>query len=239
MIDIDKMRYRWPGTDRDCLDINELHLGAGETLILFGPSGAGKSTLLGILAGVLLATDGEVRLKGTAWSSLSASSRDAFRAHHVGYIFQQFNLLPYLSVIDNVMLPCRFSPIRRERALDGHVSLVASAADLLRQVGLGEEFWYRPASLLSVGQQQRVAAARALIGRPEVIIADEPTSALDAALRDSFMALLLSKCREAQTTLVFVSHDERLSKQFDRQYSIGDISRPSAKVPDADAEALA
>jgi putative ABC transport system ATP-binding protein len=156
---------------------------------------------------------------------LSTSRRDAFRADHVGYIFQQFNLLPYLSALENVMLSCRFSEIRSARTLIESASVKQAAQELLRQVGLIEELWHRPAAKLSVGQQQRVAAARALIGRPEIIIADEPTSALDAALRESFMALLLAKCSEAGTTLVFVSHDERLAERFDEQRSLVEINR--------------
>ncbi len=143
--------------------------------------------MLGLLAGVLLPRTGSVSLMGTAWSQLSGARRDAFRADHVGYIFQQFNLLPYLSVQDNVLLPCRFSALRRTRAEAGGNSATDAAQKLLRQVGLQPSLWTRPASKLSVGQQQRVAAARALIGRPEVVIADEPTSALDAALRDDLV----------------------------------------------------
>jgi putative ABC transport system ATP-binding protein len=230
MIDITKLRYRWPRTPQDCLAIDELHLAAGETMFIYGPSGSGKSTLLGLLAGVLLPDHGDVALRGTAWSTLSTTRRDIYRADHVGYIFQQFNLLPYLSVIDNVTLPCRFSRLRRERACEGGTSASSTAQNLLAQVGLGKDFWNRQAVLLSVGQQQRVAAARALIGRPEVIIADEPTSALDAPLRDSFMALLLAQCREANTTLVFVSHDDRLSARFDRSFSLSDINRAAPRA---------
>ncbi|MES1162446.1 MAG: ATP-binding cassette domain-containing protein, partial [Rhizobacter sp.] len=144
-----------------------------------------------------------------------------FRADHVGYIFQQFNLLPYLSVIDNVLLPCRFSALRAQRAGVPH----RAAESLLARVGLAQALWSRPAAQLSVGQQQRVAAARALIGTPELVIADEPTSALDAPLRDGFMDLLLGECRAAGSTLVFVSHDERLAARFDRRLSLPEINR--------------
>jgi putative ABC transport system ATP-binding protein len=222
MIEARNLRFRWPGADHDCVAVDALSVAAGSSLFLHGPSGGGKSTLLGLLAGVLLPRDGQVNLLGTSWASLSGMRRDAFRADHVGYIFQQFNLLPYLSVLDNVLLPCRFSALRRERA--GQGSTAGAAKQLLRQVGLSEALWARPASQLSVGQQQRVAAARALIGKPEVIIADEPTSALDAPLRDGFMALLLGECRIAGSTLVFVSHDERLAAHFDAQLSLSEIN---------------
>ena len=143
----------------------------------------------------------------------------------MGYIFQQFNLLPYLSVLDNVLLPCRFSALRRQRAEAAAGTARASAEALLEQVALGAALWARPAAQLSVGQQQRVAAARALIGQPELVIADEPTSALDAALRDSFMALLLQQCRDAGSTLVFVSHDERLAAAFDETLALAQVNR--------------
>ena len=225
MIDIEGLRFRWRGAGADCLVIDRLQLGAGRSVFLHGPSGSGKSTLLGLLAGVLLPTQGRVALLGQDWATLSGARRDAFRADHVGYVFQQFNLLPYLSVRDNVLLPCRFSARRRQRAQAAAGSPAAAAEALLGQVGLGAALWARPAAQLSVGQQQRVAAARALIGQPELVIADEPTSALDAALRDSFMALLLQQCRAAGSTLVFVSHDERLAAQFDEQLALAALNR--------------
>ncbi len=230
LIELRDLRYAWPGMVRrgrpaDCIAIDRLTVDAGRTLFLHGPSGGGKSTLLGLLAGVLLPQAGSVSLLGTCWSDLSGARRDAFRADHVGYIFQQFNLLPYLSVQDNVLLPCRFSALRRERAVQDGGSPLGAARSLLQRVGLAEGLWARPAAQLSVGQQQRVAAARALIGRPEVLIADEPTSALDAALRDSFMDLLLDTCRASGGTLVFVSHDERLAARFDERLSLAAVNQ--------------
>ncbi|HMO45768.1 MAG TPA: ABC transporter ATP-binding protein [Rubrivivax sp.] len=225
MIDATGLRYRWPGSREDCLAIDRLQLEAGRSVFLHGPSGSGKSTLLGLLAGVLLPGAGTLRLLGQDWAALSGARRDAFRADHVGYVFQQFNLLPYLSVLDNVLLPCRFSGLRRQRAEADAGSARAGAEALLERMGLGAALWPRRAARLSVGQQQRVAAARALIGRPELVIADEPTSALDAALRDGFMALLLQQCRDAGSTLVFVSHDERLAKRFDDTLALAQINR--------------
>ena len=221
MIGIEDLRYRWPGAVADCLHIDALSIDAGSTMFLYGPSGCGKSTLLGLLAGVLVPSSGRVSLLGTDWAAMSGARRDAFRADHVGYIFQQFNLLPYLSVLDNVLLPCRFSARRAARA----GATTSAAESLLARVGLARPLWSRPTAMLSVGQQQRVAAARALIGTPELVIADEPTSALDAPLRDGFMDLLLGECRAAGSTLVFVSHDERLASRFDRQLSLASINR--------------
>jgi putative ABC transport system ATP-binding protein len=225
VIELRDVRYAWPGTATDCLAIDALSVATGRTLFLHGPSGGGKSTLLGLLAGVLLPRSGSVSLLGQRWSDLSGARRDAFRADHVGYIFQQFNLLPYLSVLDNVLLPCRFSALRRERATHDAGTPAASAQQLLQRVGLAPALWARPAAQLSVGQQQRVAAARALIGRPEVLIADEPTSALDADRREGFMALLLEACRATGSTLVFVSHDERLAARFDERLSLSTVNR--------------
>ncbi|MGL6111751.1 MAG: ATP-binding cassette domain-containing protein [Rubrivivax sp.] len=230
MIEAHELRYRWRGAAKDCIAVDALRVPAGRTLFLYGPSGGGKSTLLGLLAGVLLPRAGQVTLLGTPWASLSGARRDAFRADHVGYIFQQFNLLPYLSVLDNVLLPCRFSGLRRQRAAVAAGSPAASAAQLLQQVGLSTDLWQRPAAMLSVGQQQRVAAARALIGQPELVIADEPSSALDTALRDAFMDLLLQQCRAAGSALVFVSHDDRLASRFDERLSLADINHAAAQA---------
>ncbi len=229
MIDIENLRFAWPRAAHDCVAIDRLEIAAGSTLFLYGPSGGGKSTLLGLLAGVLLPREGRVALLGQDWPQLSGSRRDAFRADHLGYIFQQFNLLPYLSVLDNVLLPCRFSSLRRERATKRSGSMQADAGSLLARIGLAEGLWRRPAAELSVGQQQRVAAARALIGAPEVVIADEPTSALDAPLRDGFMQVLLGECRSAGSTLVFVSHDERLASRFDAQVSLASINHAAQR----------
>lgn len=204
------LRYRWPGAGADTLAIDDLCLQPGDTVFLRGPSGCGKSTLLSLAAGVVLPDAGQAQLMGQSWASLGASARDRHRAAHLGYIFQQFNLLPYLSVLDNVRLPLRFSPVRARRAGPG------AAEALLGRTGLPSALWGQRADRLSVGQQQRVAAARALIGAPEVVIADEPTSALDEPLREAFMDLLLDSCAQAGSALLFVSHDARLAERFAR-----------------------
>ena len=225
MVEVRGLHYAWPGSGHDTLAIDELHIAAGRTLFLHGESGCGKSTLLALLAGVLVAQRGTVSLLGQDWAALAPAARDARRADHVGVIFQQFNLLPYLSVLDNVLLPCRFSPSRAARCAGGPA---AAARALLARVALPEPLWRRRADALSVGQQQRVAAARALIGAPELVLADEPTSALDAARRDDFMDLLLGACRDAGSTLVFVSHDERLAARFDERLALPAINHAAA-----------
>lgn len=203
------VRLRWPGHPHDTLQLPHLQIARGEAVFLRGPSGSGKSTLLGLAAGVLLANAGQVQLLGQDWRTLSPSARDRRRADHLGIVFQQFNLLPYLSVLDNVRLPLRFSRRRAQAAP------ARAAETLLEQVALPKALWGARADQLSVGQQQRVAAARALIGAPDMVIADEPTSALDEPLRDSFMDLLLGHCRSAGAALLFVSHDPRLAPRFD------------------------
>ena len=217
MLQIEGLSFRWPGTADDTLVLPRLAIAAGRSVFLHGPSGCGKSTLLGLMAGVLVAGPGQVKLLGQDWAALPGGVRDARRADHVGVVFQQFNLLPYLSVLDNVLLACRFPARRAARCETGPR---AAAQSLLERVGLPAALWGRRANELSVGQQQRVAAARALIGRPELVIADEPTSALDAALRDAFMALLRAECAAGGSTLVFVSHDERLAASFDDRLSL-------------------
>ncbi|SDS98300.1 putative ABC transport system ATP-binding protein [Halopseudomonas xinjiangensis] len=223
IIRIESLRYAWPGQPL-LLAIDEFLLARGERLFLKGPSGSGKTTLLGLIGGVNRPDAGTVRLLGEDLYTLSSSRRDRFRSDHIGYIFQMFNLLPYLSVIDNVTLACSFSPVRRERALADHQSLTAAARSLLIGLGLQDSYLQRPVSELSVGQQQRVAAARALIGKPELIIADEPTSALDADTRQTFISLLFDECARAGTSLLFVSHDASLETLFDRSLSLGQLN---------------
>ncbi|SRR5664279_5734322 len=228
-------RFRYPGAIEDAILIDHFAVGAGEHVFVKGPSGCGKTTLLSLIAGVLVANEGVVALDGHDWATMSSAARDHVRADHVGYIFQQFNLLPYLSVLDNVLLPCRFSRTRAARAGDQGSSAAVRARDLLAQMGLGKEQAARAASTLSVGQQQRVAAARALIGQPALIIADEPTSALDEAVRESFMRVLLTACAEAGSALVFVSHDARLADRFTRHIDLRLLNRASSIREEASA----
>jgi putative ABC transport system ATP-binding protein len=222
------VRFAWPGQRRPCLDIGEFTVEAGESVFVHGESGSGKSTLLALLGGVLLPQAGSINVLGTELTRQSAGARDRFRVDHTGFIFQQFNLIPYLSMQDNVLLPCRFSARRRSRALARSASLAAEAKRLLAELDLDESLWRRPVTQLSVGQQQRVAAARALIGAPELVIADEPTSALDAARQAAFLDLLARECALAGATLIFVSHDARLASHCARSAALADLQRQDA-----------
>ena len=222
------------GTSPPVLALGEVAVAPGERVFIEGPSGSGKSTLLALVGGVVAPSRGVVEVFGEEVSGLSAGARDRFRADHMGFVFQMFNLLPYLSVQDNVLLPCRFSKARAGRAADGggRAALLEEAKRLLDRLGLGEGFLTRSAASLSIGQQQRVAAARALIGRPQLIIADEPTSALDAGNRERFARLLIDECAAANTTVLFASHDPANAALFDRHLSMREMN--TAWSPDDD-----
>ncbi len=196
-------------------------MAAGESVMLLGESGSGKSTLLSLICGTIAPDSGSVVIADTDLSALSGGARDRFRAEHIGVIFQQFNLLPFGTVSDNILLPLRFAPKRRTRA--GDAALTADS--LCSALGLPEGTVEAKASTLSVGQQQRVAVARALIGHPPMIIADEPTSALDATTQASFLDLLFEQVHEHNTSLLMVSHDPRLGDRFDRVIRMQDIAK--------------
>jgi putative ABC transport system ATP-binding protein len=227
LITLSNLGFAWPG-QAELLDIPSFTLQRGESLFLKGPSGSGKTTLLGLLGGVQRAQRGSIELLGEDLGKLSPGARDRFRVDHTGYIFQQFNLLPFLSVRENVELPCRFSRLRSQRAAQRHGSVDGAAAALLEHLGLQAELLERRAGQLSIGQQQRVAAARALIGQPELVIADEPTSALDFDAREAFLGLLFAECRTAGASLLFVSHDQSLAHLFDRSLSLAELNRAAA-----------
>jgi putative ABC transport system ATP-binding protein len=218
------VRFAWPGRDGFALAIDQFVLPARARLLLIGPSGSGKSTFLGLLCGVLTPQAGSIEVLGRDITRLSAAARDAFRAEHFGIIFQMFNLLPYATVLDNVLLPLSFAPDRRRRAAAG-APLEQEAARLLRRLGLEADLIRGPlAAKLSVGQQQRVAAARALIGAPELIVADEPTSALDRDRQAAFLDLLFGETSAAGATLIMVSHDESLAPRFDTVMRLDEIA---------------
>ena len=206
--------YAWPGSAKTTLRMDSLSLKKAGQLFITGSSGSGKSTLLALVGGIITPQKGEVYVLGTPLHALSGTQRDRFRVDHIGFIFQQFNLISYLSVMENVLLPCRFSSVRRSGALDQGTSPENAARRILAGLGLDKSLWLRRASRLSVGQQQRVAAARALI------VADEPTSALDAAHQEDFIHMLMQECARFSTALLFVSHDEKLATHFSSRFSL-------------------
>lgn len=220
VLELNDVRYQWPGRASFGLKVPELTLTQGETVLLLGESGSGKSTLLSLICGTIVAQSGAVRVAGTDISSLSSGKRDRFRAEQIGLIFQQFNLLPFASVRDNILLPLRFAPNRAARVL----APLDEAERLCGDLGLPRDVFGARAGRLSVGQQQRVAAARALIGTPPLIVADEPTSSLDAQTQTAFLDVLFTQSRVHATTVLMVSHDARLTAQFDRVIQMTDIA---------------
>jgi putative ABC transport system ATP-binding protein len=225
-VELHDVRFAYRGGPT-ILDIPALRIARGERVFLHGPSGSGKTTLLGLLAGVLAPSVGRVEVLGTDLGRLSGADRDRFRAAHVGYVFQMFNLIPYLSVRENITLPCRLSSARRARLKGADTN--AEAERIASRLEL-RELIDAPVTALSVGQQQRVAVARALIGSPELVVCDEPTSALDSDRRDRFLELLDASCKEGGSTLVFVSHDLSLAPRFGRTVRLEAVNHAAALV---------
>lgn len=225
VINLANVVFCWE-SGKPVLDIPELVVHRAQKVFIHGPSGSGKTTLLGMLGGVLTPDAGQVGVLGTDLSTLSPVQRDHFRARHIGFIFQMFNLIPYLSVLDNVTLPLSFAQARLQTVQRSGLTPVQEAKRLLAHLGLDDpSLLERSVTGLSIGQQQRVASARALIGSPQLIIADEPTSALDADSRRAFIRLLFNECEAAGSTVLFVSHDRSLESLFDHSVSLREINR--------------
>ena len=230
VIRLDHVRFGWSASDLT-LALDHLAIQRTEKLFIQGPSGSGKTTLLGLLGGILIPDSGRVNVLGASLDSLSSVERDHFRANHIGFIFQQFNLIPYLSVIDNIILPLQFAGLRQQHLRNRSITPVQEALRLLSQLGLSDPALHaRPVTELSIGQQQRVAAARALIGQPEIIIADEPTSSLDSDNTEAFIRLLFSECEASASTLIFVSHDCSLEPLFDRSIMLNKLNKAATAI---------
>ena len=192
----------------------DLDIPAGEMTLLVGPSGCGKTTLISVIAGVLLPDAGEVEVFGTRVSGLTATAAARFRAANVGFIMQQFNLLPALTAVENVTVPLLAQGIGRSKAC-------ARAVDLLRELDLGKHLIKYP-SEMSMGQQQRVAIARALIHEPRLIVCDEPTAALDATSGSAVMELLRRTALKSDRAVIVVTHDHRILPFADRVARMSD-----------------
>ena len=226
IIEIKNIKFRYSESMPEVLDIQSFNLNKGERVFLYGSSGCGKTTFLEILAGVLVPQVGHYHFLDKDIVQAVSSERDRIRAAHIGFIFQSFNLIPYLSVEENIVLPLYLSSIRRSK-----VSVADEKTELKKICGdLGIlDLLTRPVNQLSVGQQQRVAVARALVGQPVLILADEPTSALDHDHREKFIQLLFEVCAKNKTTVLFVSHDRSLQSLFDRSVSLPEINSAGVK----------
>lgn len=218
-ISLSNVRFCYPERpDYPVLNIPSWSLNSGEKVFIHGPSGGGKSTLLSVLSGLLPVRSGSVEVMGQCLQQMTNRQRDRFRVKHIGYVFQQFNLIPYLHAIDNLRLASHFSKAMADRCLTEEIE------SLLTTLNVNQQDWLTPTRQLSIGQQQRIAIARALINKPKLVIADEPTSALDHVNRDAFMALLMSVVAEHNMTLLFVSHDMSLAEHFTRVEALTDIN---------------
>lgn len=225
VIELQGVKFTYPGASQPTLEIPELAIAKGERVFLYGPSGSGKTTLLEVLSGVLVPQEGKLLVAGTELQNLSPAQRDQFRAEKMGYVFQNFNLLPYLNVRDNIELPIRLRS-RTELRPQNEVDLLRHLAERLGLTNLLEQSVLQ----LSVGQQQRVAVARALFGKPQILFADEPTSSLDYDNREKFLKLMFELSQEVGSTVLFVSHDRSLERLFDRSLSFLQINKASQGV---------
>jgi putative ABC transport system ATP-binding protein len=221
-VSIRNLRKRFVGPDGSVVpvvDLPELTLGDGEQVALIGESGSGKTTLLHLIAGILTPDEGSVRFEtngsATEIVTLSEAERDIFRGTYMGYIFQTHHLLPGFTALENVLLGMSFT---------GRPADPAWAKHLLNEVGLSDRLHYKPAKL-SVGQQQRVAVARALANRPKLVLADEPTGALDASNAQQVLDLIRKLCTEVNASLLLVSHDLNIAQQLPRVVQLSELNR--------------
>jgi ABC-type lipoprotein export system ATPase subunit len=204
------------GERAEILRVNSFALEAGAQCALRGESGSGKTTFLHLIAGILQADGGSIKIHGTELTQLSEARRDRFRAESIGYIFQSFNLLQGFTCLENVLLGMSFGPGANR----------AAARALLERVGLGPRLDYYPRQL-SIGQQQRVAVARALAHRPRLVLADEPTGNLDARHASEALELIRAACREAGAALLLVSHDARALSAFEDVRDFSTLNQPA------------
>ncbi len=225
IININSCNFKYPNATHNIINIESLTINRGEHIFLKGKSGSGKSTFLNLLSGVLEAQHGDIEILGVNVKSLSNSQKDKFRADNYGIIFQDLNLLPYLSVRENISLACGFSKVKANN-IQNITKEINVLLDALEFPHAKKDV---KAMQLSVGEQQRVAVARALLGKPKIIIADEPTSALDSDAKDKFMRLLFAQVKAQGSTLIFVSHDNELANYFEHVYDFSEINKVEEK----------
>tara|TARA_R110002095_G_scaffold127999_3_gene110932 strand:- start:2261 stop:2935 length:675 start_codon:yes stop_codon:yes gene_type:complete len=216
-----KKSYREPdGSILPILDIKRFELQEREQVALIGESGSGKSTLLNVISGITAADSGKVTIAGTEIASMAEVVRDRFRAERIGFVFQTFNLLPAFSALENVLLGMSFS--RKKPSRD-------RAKELLALVGLEHRLHHHPKQM-SVGEQQRVAVARALANQPKLLLADEPTANVDLANQETVLHLLRDACAQHQISMLLVTHSQEVARQFERVETLSDFNQVHAKV---------
>lgn len=218
LINVQKSFIEPDGSRLPVLDVARFEVAAAEQMVLVGRSGCGKTTLLHIIAGISRPDAGSVEINGLDITRLPEAGRDRFRAENMGYVFQTFNLLPGFSALENVVLGMSFA---RDRADVGR------ARALLERVGLGHRLTHKPA-MLSVGEQQRVAVARALANRPKLLLADEPTANVDARNQQQIIDLIRQTCSEEQVALVLVTHTPEVAEQFERVERLDEFNQAMA-----------
>ena len=219
IVKIESLRFQWSKNNNFKIFVPKLEVGRGKKVLFLGESGSGKTTLLSLICGFLEPLSGSISINDKIISNLTSTNKDAYRSDNIGIIFQQFNLLPYANVIDNIILPLYFSK-QRSKKVENKINAAMNLCDQLR---LPESILNQKASNLSVGQQQRVAVARALIGSPSIIVADEPTSSLDTEAQELFLDLMFDQISKNLSTLLMVSHDKSLTNYFDQVIDINEI----------------
>ncbi|KAA0133412.1 ABC transporter ATP-binding protein [Gimesia chilikensis] len=216
-----KKSYREPdGSTLPILDIERFEVKEQEQVVLIGESGSGKSTLLNVISGITTADSGKVTIAGTEIASMPEVVRDRFRAERIGFVFQTFNLLPAFSALENVLLGMSFS--RKKASRD-------RAKELLALVGLEHRLHHRPKQM-SVGEQQRVAVARALANQPKLLLADEPTANVDVGNQETILKLLRDACTQHQIAMLLVTHSQEVASQFERVETLTDFNKVHAQV---------
>ena len=219
IVKIESLRFQWSKNNNFKIFVPKLEVGRGKKVLFLGESGSGKTTLLSLICGFLEPLSGSISINDKIISDLTSTNKDAYRSDNIGIIFQQFNLLPYANVIDNIILPLYFSK-QRSKKVENKINAAMNLCDQLR---LPESILNQKASNLSVGQQQRVAVARALIGSPSIIVADEPTSSLDTEAQELFLDLMFDQISKNSSTLLMVSHDKSLTNYFDQVIDINEV----------------
>ena len=219
-IEINDLLFEWKNKKQFSLKIKELKIQNKKKIIIFGRSGSGKSTLLNLISGILSPTSGTLCVKNIEINQLSQKKKDQFRANNIGVIFQQFNILDYLSPLQNILLPCFFTQFKKH----DKEYFYNRTFDLAKKLNIKKNILLQNNSKnLSVGQKQRIAILRAIVNKPFLILADEATSALDENNKNDFINLLMNLCNEEKVSLLMASHDTSLKKNFDMSINLEKI----------------